>query len=536
MNTVKLCGLGFKPRGKVFRNKSPDWLCEEALCRGEGALSEHGALVVKTGRHTGRAANDKFIVCDGSTENKIWWGNNQPMTPLHYKRLRCRVLTHLSQVKKNLFVFDGYASARPLHQLKVRVVAETAWHSLFSQNMLFVDVGKAECFEPGFTIYHAPTCDAIPEEDGTVSGTFIVINFNQREVLIGGSAYAGEIKKSVFTIMNWLLPERGILPMHCSANYGSNRDDAAIFFGLSGTGKTTLSADPERTLVGDDEHGWSDVEERMGERGGIFNFEAGCYAKVIRLSEKGEPEIYATTRMPGTVLENVVMEETTRIIDLDDDALAENTRASYPATFIPNMDRDGVCGHPRNIIFLTADAFGVLPPISRLTTSQAMYHYLSGYTAKVAGTEIGVTEPRATFSACFGAPFLPLHPHVYAELLGRLIGKYEPRIWLVNTGWTGGPYGVGKRMELSHTRRMLHAVLANELDSVGFSPDPVFGLDIPKNINGIPSEILIPRVSWADKASYDEKARRVAAMFAENFEQFRDRVSSGVCAAGPRVI
>ena len=430
---------------------------------------------------------------------------------------------------KELFVFDGYVGADPRYQRKVRVINEFAVQNLFARNMFIreLDQEKLRTFTPEFTVIDAPAFHALPEEDGTHSQAFILLNFAQRMVLIGGTAYSGEIKKSIFSAMNLLLPKAGVMSMHCSANYGAGRDDVAIFFGLSGTGKTTLSAAAGRTLIGDDEHGWSDD--------GVFNLEGGCYAKVIRLDAEGEPEIYETTRRFGTILENVSYDPTTRHVNLDDDSLTENTRASYPITHIDSADRMGVAGHPKHIVFLTADAFGVLPPISKLSREQAMYHFLSGYTAKVAGTERGVTEPTPVFSACFGAPFMPLHPGVYAKLLGEKIDRHNVSVWLVNTGWTGGPYGVGSRMKLSYTRRMIDAALKGELNDVDTVTDPVFGLVAPVHIDGVPDHVLLPRQTWSDPAAYDAQAEKLARMFAENFEQFAGGVSPEIAAAGPRV-
>jgi phosphoenolpyruvate carboxykinase (ATP) len=408
------------------------------------------------------------------------------------------------------------------------VVTEKAWHSLFAHNMFLreSDGRVLEGFEPEMTVIDVPGLSADPEADGTATGTFIVLDLDRSLVLIGGTEYAGEIKKSVFSFMNYRLPKRGVLSMHCSANYGSDRNDVALFFGLSGTGKTTLSADPTRTLIGDDEHGWSDD--------GVFNIEGGCYAKVIRLDPEGEPEIFATTRRFGTILENVVVDLRTRDLDLNDDSKTENTRASYPVTQLSNVDLTGQGGHPKNVVFLTCDAFGVLPPIAHLTPEQAMFHFLSGYTAKVAGTERGVTEPSATFSACFGAPFLPLHPGVYAKMLGEKIERHGVKVWLVNTGWTGGPYGVGKRMSLGHTRRMVAAALGGELDDAETSTDPVFGLAVPRRIEGVPSEILDPRSTWKDLEAYDRRAAKLAEMFAENFSKYADGVGEKVRAAAPK--
>jgi phosphoenolpyruvate carboxykinase (ATP) len=426
-----------------------------------------------------------------------------------------------------VFVQDLFGGADPGFRFAVRFITPNAWQALFVRNM-FIRPGLADLaqFQPEWTVYHCPELEADPKVHGTRSGTFIVLNFARRIILIGGTRYAGEMKKSIFTALNYLLPQRGVMPMHCSANVGPG-GDTAIFFGLSGTGKTTLSADPSRQLIGDDEHGWSDR--------GVFNFEGGCYAKAIRLSARGEPEIYAATRMFGTVLENVVLDPTTRVPDFDSDRITENTRASYPIDFIPNHLPSGMGGHPRTIVFLTADAFGVMPPIARLTPEQAMYHFLSGYTAKVAGTERGVTEPAATFSSCFGAPFLPLHPGVYAKMLGERISKHGARVWLVNTGWTGGPYGTGTRIELAHTRAMVTAALSGELDQAQYSTDPVFGLEVPVAVPGVPSEVLIPRDTWPDHAAYDAQAKKLAEMFRKSFGAFASQVPEAVAAAGPRL-
>ena len=520
---------GIEGAGTVFWNLPAAALYEEAVRRGEARIAAAGPLLADTGKHTGRSPNDKFIVREPSCEEDVWWGDvNRPISQQHYESLKAKVLEHYRG--RDLFVFDGYAGADPRYRLKVRVVNPHAWHNLFAQNMFIgeTDGGELAGFEPEFTVLQAPEAMADPATDGTNSPTFIVVNMAEKTVLIGGTSYAGEIKKSIFSVMNYLLPKQGVMSMHCSANYGETPDDAALFFGLSGTGKTTLSADSERTLIGDDEHGWSDD--------GVFNIEGGCYAKVIRLDPEGEPEIYRTTRSFGTILENVVYDPDTRRLDLDDDSKTENTRASYPITHLDNVDVEGVGGHPGHVVFLTADAFGVLPPISRLSEEQAMYHFLSGYTAKVAGTEKGVTEPKATFSACFGAPFMPLHPGEYAELLGEKIRRQGSRVWLVNTGWTGGPYGVGRRMKLAHTRRMVRAALNGELDDVATVEDPVFGLAVPKEVPGVPSEVLNPRSTWDDAEAYDAKARQLAEMFDRNFQQFADGVSDEVRAAGPRQV
>jgi phosphoenolpyruvate carboxykinase (ATP) len=518
--------IGLRNVGNLWWNLSTPELHEHAIRRREGLLAQHGPLVVQTGRYTGRSPNDKFVVREPSSEERIWWGAvNRPFDEERYLALRARVLAYLQG--RELYVEDCCVGADPAWRVRVRVIAENAWHTLFARNMFLpmADAGGHARSERQFTVIHAPGFKADPELDGTRSEAFILLHFGRQEVLIGGTAYAGEIKKSMFTVMNYLLPLDGVLSMHCSANYGGDEDDVALFFGLSGTGKTTLSADPERTLIGDDEHGWSDD--------GVFNFEGGCYAKVIRLNPETEPEIYATTRMFGTILENVIVDEQTRELDLDSDARTENTRGSYPISFIPNASRSGRAGHPKTIVYLTCDAFGVLPPIARLSREQAMYHFLSGYTAKVAGTERGVTEPQATFSTCFGAPFLPLNPGVYAGLLGERIERHGVQTWLINTGWSGGPYGVGQRISLPYTRAMVRAALSGALDDVPMKPDPVFGVLVPESCPGVPSEVLQPRSSWQDTRAYDEQAKKLACMFEENFEQFRAHVPREVAAAGP---
>jgi len=484
-----------------------------------------GAIATVTAPHTGRSPNDRFVVRDALTEGVVDWGKvNVPMTPEHFDALRADVVAYLNDCE--LFVHDARAGEDEAHGVDVRVISESPWHALFAYNMfLRLSPEELEGFEPQFTVLHAPHFKADPARHGSNSETAIVVNFAAREVVITGSRYAGEIKKSIFSVLNHLLPEAGVLPMHCSANVGSN-GDVALFFGLSGTGKTTLSADASRGLIGDDEHGWSDD--------GVFNFEGGCYAKTIRLSPEGEPEIYRATQMFGTILENVVLDEDTREINFDDGSITENTRASYPIHYIPNAILPSRGGHPSNVVFLTADAFGVLPPISRLTPEQAMYHFLSGYTAKVAGTERGVTEPQATFSACFGAPFLPRHPSVYAEMLGDKLRDHSAKVWLVNTGWSGGAHGVGSRMKLSYTRAMVNAALAGELDGVEFAPDPVFGVDVPLSVPGVPDEVLSPRGTWADGEAYDAAAAELAAMFRANFERFAADVPEEVRTAGPR--
>ena len=517
---------GLTTSGKVYWNLPPARLYEEAIRRGEALLTAAGPIAALTGEHTGRSANDKFLVRRSPSADRIWWGKVNAATSVEsFQALGEKVRAYLAE--RDMFVFDGYAGADERYRLPVRVVTEFAWHSLFARNMFIHESAAAlASFEPGFTVIAAPGVVADPAVHGTHSPTFVMVDLEERTVIIGGTAYAGEIKKSIFTVMNYLLPERGVLSMHCSANYGASQEEVALFFGLSGTGKTTLSADAGRTLIGDDEHGWSDQ--------GVFNIEGGCYAKVIRLSPEDEPEIYATTRRFGTILENVAVDPETRALDLGDASITENTRASYPLEQLSNADPDGVAGHPKAIVFLTCDAFGALPPISRLSEAQAMYHFLSGYTAKVAGTERGVTEPSATFSACFGAPFMPLHPGRYAELLGEKIRRHQVPVWLINTGWTGGPYGEGRRIRLAHTRRMVNAALSGELDGVECRPDPLFGLRVPVAIEGVPGELLSPRETWKDPAEYDARAFRLAEMFEQNFAQYADGVSPEVAAAGPK--
>jgi len=517
---------GLRNLRSAYWNLSVPALYEHAIRRGEGFIAEGGPLLVRTGIHTGRSPNDKFIVDDAGSHESIDWGKvNRPISVEGYAGLRKRVLSYLQN--RDVFVQDCFAGADPEFRIPVRVVTETSWHALFVRNMfLRPRHDDLASFEPQFTILHAPYFQATPEIDGTNSDVFVVVNFSAREVLIGGTIYAGEIKKSVFSILNYMLPEMGVLPMHCSANIGA-KGDTAIFFGLSGTGKTTLSADATRTLIGDDEHGW-------GKRG-VFNFEGGCYAKVIRLSAEAEPEIYATTRRFGTLLENVVFDPDTRRLDLDDQRFTENTRGSYPAEFIPNFKPDGLGGHPANIVMLTADAFGVLPPISKLTAEQAMYHFLSGYTARVAGTEKGLgNEPVATFSACFGAPFMPRHPAVYAKLLGEKIAKHHATCWLVNTGWSGGAYGVGQRMKIAYTRAMVRGALDGRLAKAGTTQDPHFGFHIPQSCPDVPADVLNPKNTWADKQAYDESARDLTKRFAANFAQYEPFVDDKVKAAAIR--
>jgi phosphoenolpyruvate carboxykinase (ATP) len=507
-------------------NLGPAALVEEAIRRGEGVLAKDGPLVVATGKHTGRSAKDKFIVRDAETEANIWWDNNASMTPAHFAALKADFLAALGG-KETLFVQDLHGGSQPEHRVNVRVINELAWHSHFIRTLLVRPAAEELAgFEPEFTIIDLPSFRADPARHGTRSETVIAVNLSERMVLIGGTQYAGEMKKSVFGILNYLLPPTGVMPMHCSANIGPD-GDTAVFFGLSGTGKTTLSADASRTLIGDDEHGWSDTA--------VFNFEGGCYAKMIRLSPEAEPEIYATTRRFGTVLENVVIDPVTRELDLDDSSLAENTRGAYPIDFIPNCSDHNMGPVPRNVVFLTADAFGVLPPIARLTPEQAMYHFLSGYTAKVAGTEIGVTEPEATFSTCFGAPFMPRFPWVYGNLLKERIARGGVRCWLVNTGWTGGKYGTGSRMPIKATRALLNAALDGSLNAVEFRTDPNFGVEVPVSVPGVDSAILNPRDTWADKTDYDATAAKLVTLFTNNFAKFEAHVDQAVRDSAPRV-
>ena len=516
---------GLDPRGEVRWNLSPAELCERAVARGEGHLAHMGGFVAITAPHTGRSPNDKFAVREPVTEETVDWGKvNVPMEREAYERLRDDVTSYLND--QELFVMDSRAGADERYGIDVRVVSTSAWHCLFAYNMfLRLRTPGARHERPDFAVLHAPDFAADPERHGTRSETAIAVSFEDRKVVICGTRYAGEIKKSIFSVLNYLLPGEGVLPMHCSANVGTD-GAVALFFGLSGTGKTTLSADPERGLIGDDEHGWSDT--------GIFNFEGGCYAKAIRLSRDGEPEIWRATRMFGTILENVVTDPGTREVLFDDDTITENTRTSYPIHYIPNAVLSGQGGHPTDVVFLTADAFGVLPPVSRLTPEQAMYHFLSGYTAKVAGTERGVTEPKATFSTCFGAPFLPRPAAVYAEMLGKKLREHGSRVWLVNTGWTGGPHGTGERMKLGYTRAMIRAALAGQLDGVETSEDPFFGLGVLRHAPGVPDDVLNPRETWEDAAAYDAQARKLAAMFRENFEKYAAGVPEEVREAGPR--
>ncbi len=520
--------LGIRNVNTVWWNLCTPTLYEHALQRHEALLAHLGPLVVRTGQFTGRSPNDKYVVEEPTSRENIWWGKvNPPISEERYDGLRARLTAYFQG--KDLYVEDCYVGADPAYRLPIRVVTETAWHKLFARNMFLRirDPEQLARHEPKFRVIHAPGFNADPRLDGTRSEVFVLVHFGRGETIIGGTAYAGEIKKAMFTVMNYLLPLKGVLSMHCSANYGVDENDVAIFFGLSGTGKTTLSADPERTLIGDDEHGWSDE--------GVFNFEGGCYAKVIRLNPKTEPEIYATTRMFGTILENVAIDTRSRHLELDSDAFTENTRASYPITHIPNASRDGRAGHPKTIILLTCDAFGVLPPLARLDNAQLMYHFLSGYTAKVAGTERGVTEPQATFSACFGAPFMALRPTVYSKLLGERVAQHKGQAWLINTGWSGGPFGVGRRMSLPHTRAMVRAALTGALRGVPMHEDPIFGVQVPESCPGVPPEVLQPRSTWSDPAAYDDQARRLAGMFVENFKSLAPGLAEEVRTAGPRV-
>ncbi|OGO52956.1 MAG: phosphoenolpyruvate carboxykinase (ATP) [Chloroflexi bacterium RBG_16_70_13] len=524
MSTATAPGLTRSLARPGRTNLSTAELYELALREGEGLLAANGPLVVKTGKHTGRSPKDKFIVVEPTSEAKVWWGDvNHPISEANYDHLRARLMKYVRE--RDLYAQDMYIGAHPSHRRSLRVYTETAWASIFARN-LFRRPAREElaAFSPNFTIIDVPSFEADPATEGTRTGTAILVHLQRMEVIIVGTMYAGEIKKSAFTVMNYLMPDEGVLPMHSSINVGQ-AGDAAVFFGLSGTGKTTLSADPLRSLIGDDEHGWgSDY---------VFNFEGGCYAKTIRLSPMYEPDIFATTKRFGTILENVDIDPVTRELDLDSEAITENTRGAYPLHFIGNADPTGIAGTPRNVVFLTADAFGVLPPISRLTREQAAYHFISGYTAKLAGTEIGVKEPAVTFSAGFGAPFLPRHPGVYAHLLMDRLEQYDVPVWLVNTGWTGGPYGVGQRMNINHTRNMVRAALNGDLADVPTVIDPVFRVAVPTSVPGVPAEILVPRATWPDPGAYDEAARRIAHMFRENFEAYAEGVSEAVRAAGP---
>ncbi|WP_340586734.1 phosphoenolpyruvate carboxykinase [Erythrobacter alti] len=528
--SVPLSAQGIATSATIHANLNRPELVEAAVANGEGKLAQGGPLVVQTGKHTGRSAKDKFIVRDAETEDTVWWDNNASMTPEHFAALKEDFLAALGD-KETLYVADLFGGSQPEHRVRVRVVNELAWHNLFIRTLLCrPSVSELEGFDPEYTIIDLPSFRADPERHGTRSETVVAVNLSEKLILIGGTKYAGEMKKSVFGILNYLLPTKGVMPMHCSANTGPD-GKTAVFFGLSGTGKTTLSADASRTLIGDDEHGWSDES--------VFNFEGGCYAKMIRLSEEAEPEIYATTRMFGTVLENVVMDPATRELDFDDNSLAENSRGAYPIEYIPNTSEKNLGPVPSNVVMLTADAFGVLPPIARLTPDQAMYHFLSGYTAKVAGTEIGVTEPEATFSTCFGAPFMPRHPSVYGNLLKERIASGGVQCWLLNTGWTGGKYGVGNRMPIKATRALLNAALDGKMDDVEYRKDPNFGFDVPVSVPalaeaGIDQSILDPRSTWADANEYDRTAEKLVQLFVDNFRPFAEHVDEGVRQAAPQ--
>jgi phosphoenolpyruvate carboxykinase (ATP) len=521
-----LAKQGIQTTARICWNLGTPQLVEAAISNDEGLLAKDGPLVVKTGGHTGRSAKDKFIVRDAETDSTVWWGKtNVAMAPSHFAALKADFFASLAQ-KEKLYVADLFGGSQPEFRVNVRIINELAWHNLFIRTLL---VRPEQCeladLVPEYTIIDLPSFRADPAHHGCRSETVVAVNFTEKLILIGGTAYAGEMKKSVFGILNYLLPLQGVMPMHCSSNIGP-QGDTAIFFGLSGTGKTTLSADASRTLIGDDEHGWSDTA--------VFNFEGGCYAKMIRLSPEAEPEIFATTKRFGTVLENVVMNPETRELDFDDNSLAENSRGSYPIDFIPNASPDNLGPVPKNIIMLTADAYGVLPPISRLTPEQAMYHFLSGYTARVAGTEIGVTEPEATFSTCFGAPFMPRHPSVYGNLLKERIAKGGVTCWLVNTGWTGGKYGEGSRMPIKATRALLNAALDGSLNNAEFRSDPNFGFAVPVAVAGVDSKILDPRSTWADADAYDRTAKNLVDQFVENFAEFEEHVDEAVRQSAPQ--
>jgi len=516
----------FKNLHRQYWNVPVEGLYEEIIFRGEGSLSYMGPVVVNTGQHTARAAQDKFIVKNSESEKHIWWGDyNKPFDAAKFDQVRQRLQGFLQG--RDLFVQDCYGGADPKFRLKVRVITEYAWHSLFAKCLFIRPTGTAELkdFEPEFTVVSIPSFQAVPELDSTRTPTFILLNFEQRICLIGNSGYGGEIKKSVFTVLNYLLPLKGVLSMHCSANVGS-KGDVALFFGLSGTGKTTLSADPKRRLVGDDEHGWSD--------NGVFNFEGGCYAKVINLSAEAEPQIFACTQKFGTILENVIFDPNSRKLDLANRSITENTRAAYPLEYIQNAVPEKMAGHPQNIILLTCDASGVMPPIAKLSPEQAVYHFISGYTSKVGGTEIGLgSEPKVTFSTCFGAPFMVHHPSKYAEMLRQKIAQHKVNCWLVNTGWTGGPFGVGKRMSILHTRTLLNSALDGDLLKVEYATDPVFRFQVPQSCDGVPKNVLNPSESWKDKGDYNKRYRNLAEMFAKNFEKYKAGCPREIIDAGP---
>ena len=524
-SSIGLSRQGLSPRGEVHWNLIAPELFQAAARRNEGEFADMGPFVAVTAPHTGRSPNDKFVVKEPSSDRDVDWGRvNQPLAVEKYQLLLDDVRRYLNE-SPELFVEDLYCGADPSYRLSVRYVSPTAWHMAFVRNMFIrPELSDLPTFDPNFTVLHAPEFEANPARHGTRSGTFIVLNIAERTILIGGTRYAGELKKAMFTVMNYLLPKQDVLSMHCSANVGRS-GDTALFFGLSGTGKTTLSADPDRRLIGDDEHGWS--------KDGIFNFEGGCYAKVINLTPESEPEIYRTTQMFGTVLENVVLDPATKEVRFADQSITENTRASYPLHYIRNFVEGGRGGHPKNVVFLTADAFGVLPPIARLTPQQAMYYFLSGYTAKVAGTERGVKEPQPTFSACFGAAFLVWHATKYARMLGDHLREHDSKVWLINTGWSGGPYGTGKRIRLEYTRAIVHAALGGELDEIDTRRDPIFGLAVPTEINRVPANVLNPRSTWSDPAAYDAQAKKLAGMFRENFEKIGN-VDAATKNAGPK--
>lgn len=521
----ELEAMGFKNVGNIYWNATTPHLYEEIVRRREGHIGHLGPVVVRTGHHMGRSPNDRFIVREPTSLDKIWWGDvNRGIDEDRFMNLFYRLQAYFQN--KSLFIQDCYAGAAPKYKIPIRVITETAWHNLFARNMFIQMQSRDEVktHEPEFTVINVPHFNAVPELDGTSSEAFVLLHLGKKLVLIGGTSYAGEIKKSVFTMLNYVLPQESVLSMHCSANVGSV-DDAAVFFGLSGTGKTTLSADPNRFLIGDDEHGWSDE--------GVFNFEGGCYAKVIRLSKEAEPEIYECTRRFGTILENVNMDYATRRMDLDDASLTENTRAAYPISHISSARREGFCGHPKNVIMLTCDAFGVMPPVSRLTAEQAVYHFLSGYTAKVAGTEIGVEEPKATFSACFGAPFMVLPPTVYAELLMKKIKAHEVDCWLLNTGWVGKPYGEGERIRIAYSRALIKGILEGSLLKTEYEKDPLFGFMVPKTCDGVPQEVLNPRLMASHGEQYEQRAKKLAGDFKDNFRQFEKEVPSEVLDTMP---
>ncbi|MBW1722477.1 MAG: phosphoenolpyruvate carboxykinase (ATP) [Deltaproteobacteria bacterium] len=521
----ELEAIGFKNVGNVYWNATTPHLYEEIVRRREGQIAHLGPVVVRTGHHMGRSPNDRFIVREPSSLDNIWWGDvNRGIEESRFMNLFYRLQAYFQN--KDVFIQDCYAGAAEKYRIPIRVITETAWHNLFARNM-FIQMKNPEEVKthvPEFTVVNVPRFHAVPELDGTSSEAFVLLHLGKKLVLIGGTSYAGEIKKSVFSMLNYILPRESVLSMHCSANLGKN-GDTAVFFGLSGTGKTTLSADPHRYLIGDDEHGWSED--------GIFNFEGGCYAKVIRLSREAEPEIYECTRRFGTILENVTMDNETRRLDLDDNSLTENTRAAYPISHIPSARRDGVGGHPSNVVMLTCDAFGVMPPVAKLTPEQAVYHFLSGYTAKVAGTEIGVKEPKATFSACFGAPFMVLPPTVYADLFMKKIRTHKVDCWLLNTGWVGEPYGKGDRIKIAYSRALIKSVLEGKLADVEYEKDPLFGFMVPKSCEGVPPEVLNPRTSTSNRAEYEERAKKLAQDFKDNFKQFKDGVQQAVLDSMP---